>query len=181
MKGGLHNPRPVDDTPVDGELAHGISSNWAFDHAAVSCGIGGGHITLLPWNYNSIGQGTWAFALPSPPAPTGQIFELDWENGASHAGGDNFTLEVYLAAGTYTLRLIGYKKHDRGILDIDIDAVEVASFDEYNSSEVLNAIFTQTGIVVATPGLKTITVRVDGKSGTNYYVNISTLTLWRTA
>lgn len=31
---GLYNPRPVDDTPVDGQLAHGVTSNWAFDHVA---------------------------------------------------------------------------------------------------------------------------------------------------
>ena len=31
---GLYNPRPVDDTPVNGQLAHGVTSNWAFDHAA---------------------------------------------------------------------------------------------------------------------------------------------------
>ncbi len=34
MTGGLYNPRPVDDTPVDGQLQHGVTSNWAFDHEA---------------------------------------------------------------------------------------------------------------------------------------------------
>jgi len=34
MTGGLYNPRPVDDTPVNGQLTHGITSNWAFDHNA---------------------------------------------------------------------------------------------------------------------------------------------------
>ena len=29
MKGALDNPRPVDDTPVDGQVEEGISSNWA--------------------------------------------------------------------------------------------------------------------------------------------------------
>lgn len=33
-KGGLYNPRPVDDTPVNGQLVHGVTSNWAYDHAA---------------------------------------------------------------------------------------------------------------------------------------------------
>lgn len=30
----VQNPRPVDDTPVNDEIEKGISSNWAFDHAA---------------------------------------------------------------------------------------------------------------------------------------------------
>ena len=34
MTGGLYNPRPVDDVPVDGQLEHGLTSNWGFDHAA---------------------------------------------------------------------------------------------------------------------------------------------------
>jgi len=34
MKGGLNNPRPIDDTPINGNVNHAVSSNWAFDHAA---------------------------------------------------------------------------------------------------------------------------------------------------
>ncbi len=34
MTGGLYNPRPVDDVPVNGQVQHGVTSNWAFDHAA---------------------------------------------------------------------------------------------------------------------------------------------------
>lgn len=32
MTGGLYNPRPVDDIPVNGQLVHGVTSNWAYDH-----------------------------------------------------------------------------------------------------------------------------------------------------
>uniref|UniRef100_A0A6M3KAW7 Uncharacterized protein n=1 Tax=viral metagenome TaxID=1070528 RepID=A0A6M3KAW7_9ZZZZ len=34
MKGGLNNPRVIDALPVNGNLNNGISSDWAFDHAA---------------------------------------------------------------------------------------------------------------------------------------------------
>ncbi|GAG85064.1 unnamed protein product [marine sediment metagenome] len=34
MNGGLRNPTPVDDTPVNGNTSHASSSNWAFDHNA---------------------------------------------------------------------------------------------------------------------------------------------------
>ncbi len=34
MRGGLYSPRPVDDTPVDGQLVHGVTSNRMFDHEA---------------------------------------------------------------------------------------------------------------------------------------------------
>ena len=33
MNGGLHNPRPVDDVPMNGQLEHGVTSNWAYDHS----------------------------------------------------------------------------------------------------------------------------------------------------
>jgi len=38
---GLYNPRPVDDTPVNGQLAHGVTSNWAYDHAILTTSIHG--------------------------------------------------------------------------------------------------------------------------------------------
>ena len=34
MRGGLYNPRPVDDVPVNGQLTHGVTSNRMFDHSA---------------------------------------------------------------------------------------------------------------------------------------------------
>lgn len=34
MKGGLYNPRPIDNVPVDNQLQHGVTSNWAYDHGA---------------------------------------------------------------------------------------------------------------------------------------------------
>ena len=34
MTGGLYNPRPVDDVPVNGQLTHGVTSNRMFDHEA---------------------------------------------------------------------------------------------------------------------------------------------------
>ena len=91
--------------------------------------------------------------------------------------------QVYLAAGTYTLRLIGGKNSNAGILDIYLDAVEVASFDQYVAVPVYNQVFTQAGIVVASSKLYTLTCKVDGRNGasSNFYVYLGIIALWRTA
>ena len=66
---------------------------------------------------------------------------------------------------------------------MDLDAAEVASFDGYAAGWVPNVRFVQTSIAVATSGLKTLRVRVDGKngSGTGYYGPFHYIALWRSA
>jgi hypothetical protein len=138
---------------------------------------GEGHITLLPYNYDSIGAGTWELR------PGGTSQAMLYFSNASHADLANFTLKAYLSAGTYTMRVLGIKSSPNGIVDIDIDASEVMTFDQYDASTLYNEVWTQTGITISTAGLKSIKVRVDGKnpSSGNHYVDITSITLWRTA
>ncbi|KKN72608.1 hypothetical protein LCGC14_0408500 [marine sediment metagenome] len=136
-----------------------------------------GHLTLLPWNYNSIGQGTWVISIDS-------VFALNtrfWN--PTQADGDNVTYKVYLAAGTYTLRILGRTQNVYGIGDIYIDAAEVASFDWYSGSTIEAVVFSQTSISVATSGFKDIKIIVDGKNGSSssYYINLHSIAFWRTA
>jgi hypothetical protein len=146
-------------------------------YAAVAASPGEGHITILPYNYNTIGQGTWAIGIS-----TAQALCYFFYNG-SNANLDNFTVKAYLAAGTYTLRLLVFTQNTSAILDIDINGVEVASFDLYSAGVVYNVIKTQTAIVVAASGLKTLTFRIHGRNGasTGWCAFITTATLWRTA
>ena len=93
------------------------------------------------------------------------------------------TYKVYLAEGTYTLRLYARKSATAGIVDIYFDAAEVASFDQYDAVLTLNQIFTQTGITVASGGMVDMQCIVDGKHGSSsghisFYTAIA---LWRTA
>ena len=62
------------------------------------------------------------------------------------------------------LKFMAIKAAASGIVDIYIDNTEVASFDQYNSVNVYNSIFTQTGITVSGAGLKTVKLRIDGKN-----------------
>lgn len=144
--------------------------------------VGEGHISIEPWAYSAIGQGTWA------PVIDANLIANQWKNvcygnlGAV-ANGDELDYKAYLSEGTYTLKIICATTSSQGILDIDIDAVEVASFDMYSAAYTYNVIKTETGISVAVSGLKTITARVDGKNGasSNYAVRLSTIELYRTA
>lgn len=140
---------------------------------------GEGHILLLPYNCNTTPQGVWAIAMD-----INQGLAFYFNNAGSLADGDNYTLKCYLQAGTYTLRILSAKSNSSAIVDIDIDGVEVASFDLYDASPALyNQADTQANILVAASGLKTITVRVDGRNvaSGSWYLNITTLAFWRTA
>lgn len=155
------------------------------DHLAIGNGaphhapqdIGEGHITILPWNYDSIGAGIFVLSTQPTDVLNGYLY-----NSAA-ANLDNLSYRAALAAGTYTLRFICRTNNDAAILDFDIDGVEVASFDCYSAGVVNNVIFTQAGIVIAADGLKTIRLRSDGRNGasTGWQIRITEFALWRTA
>ena len=139
--------------------------------------LGSGHIVILPPSYESIGQGTWALYYG-----TSQYLYGEWHN-SSKTDGDNITYKVHLDAGTYTLMMVTRHQSTSGILDIDIDGVEVASIDLYAEGLSHDNRDIQTGIVVADTGLKSLQLRIDGKNGgaTDYYAFFSYIVLWRTA
>lgn len=146
-----------------------------------SINVGEGHINLLLLanHIQSVGQGTWATSIASSP----QRLPFYLGNGAAMANLDNVTFNVFLAAGTYTFSLLYIKEPTSGILDIDIDGVEVGSVDMYAVAETYNGIYTFTGVVVAAAGLKALKLRMDGKNAasTNYNCLVTLLTCWRTA
>lgn len=136
---------------------------------------GEGHLNILPWNYDSVGAGTWSIIVDA-----GQAFNFRYGHGNFDL--DNLSYKVYLAKGTYTLRVMSCLTLSAGITDFDIDGVEVASWDWYGAT-TYNYVNSQTGIVIATSGLKTLKMRLDGKNGSSeaYGTNISLISLWRTA
>lgn len=138
---------------------------------------GEGHNTVLPLSYSQILQGTWVLSLSATQYLCAAFFNT------THDNGDSLEFKKYLAAGTYSLMFCHYTDGARGIVDFDIDAVEVASFDTYSGAAVKNVRSIQTGIIIAAPGLKTIVLRVDGKNplSTDHYCNWNYFALWRTA
>ena len=139
--------------------------------------IGAGHITILPWDYSAIGQGTWIFDISAS-----EILNGNFRNSSS-ADGDNISYKAWLATGTYTLLIVYRKNPNHGIMDVDVDGVEEGSVDTYAGGNTFNNVFTITGVTVATGKLLDIKIRVDGKNGSsgNYQLRIQSLGLWRTA
>ena len=180
---GLTGATEIVDTPANGETTKGVSSNWAYDHKAdpvahhAAVDPGEGHIHLPPYAYNAVVQGTWVLAVNAALLLNYNIYD----SGA--AVGDEINWKAYLAPGTYTLGLLAGIATDRGIIDIKINGTVVATFDLYAASIDANHISTQTGIVVSTGGIKTITLKVTGKnaSSTNYTAAFTDLWLYRTA
>jgi hypothetical protein len=136
-------------------------------------GGGGGFIPntfiLVEAAYSQIGQGPWD--------PTTEFIQTLNDNN-----GNNISWQLALPAGTYTLRLVQNIAESYGIIDIDIDGTEVASFDGY-VPDYTYVLRQQTGIVIAQTGTKTITLRVDGKnpSSTNYGCSMSNIVLIKTS
>lgn len=145
--------------------------------AAVAAAAGEGHITILPFSYVSIGQGTWVLSFDAGKYLGGAF----WNSSATD--GDNVSYKVYLDAGTYTLLISGNTWPHAGITDIYLDAVEIASFDWYADPVVKNVRQLQTGITVASSGIYTLKIQLDGKhaSSNGYQFLPSYIALWRTA
>lgn len=159
----------VDDTTIEEAIAAAI--------AALSLDPGDSHMVVFPSAYFAIEQGTWGYSTEA-----GQVLAGGLVN-TSNADGDSLSYKIFLPAGTFTLFYFTWQSGNRGILDIDIDGNEVASFDNYSSPAVKNVLHTQAGIVIASAGIKTLTIRVDGKnpSSSDYYVTPALIGFWRTA
>jgi len=136
-----------------------------------------GRVEILPYAYSAAGQGTWALIINAAYLFCGYIWN------STHTDGDNISYDIYLDAGTYTLCVLHSTINNCGIIDVDIDATEVDSFDCYSAGAVVNVKTTQTGIVIASAGRKTLKLRVDGKhaSSSDYYAAVNWISLWRTA
>ena len=132
---------------------------------------------IRPDDYWEIGAGTWARSV-TPAADYGFL----WFN-SSIANLDNISYAVFLTAGTWTMKILTSKSTNWGILDIDIDGVEKASHDLYNSPGINNQLSTTTGIVISTTGEHELKLRADGKNGSSsdYVIGWTWITFERTA
>lgn len=165
-------------TPTDGHVLYWDNATSKWKDKALTAATAGADVTIFTGkNYHAIGAGTW-----NPHVNPAHPFCYGHYNTAGNDL-DEIDYRIWLGVGTYTLVRVGETDNNQGILDIDIDAVEVASFDLYSASSVKDAVQRQTGIVVATAGLKVITFRVDGKhaSSSKYHVFLGHIEFRRTA
>ena len=137
---------------------------------------GEGHITIDFNAYDSIGAGTWSFALS-----TSQWFNGAFRNNGSD--GDNITYKLFLAKGTYKIVHMGMTTNADGILKVDIDGTTRLTVDGYSAGTVANVRTASSTFVVSSSGIVDLKIKCDGKhaSSSNYYIRSQALTLYRTA
>ena len=144
----------VDDTPVNGETAAPVSSNWAFDHAALTQahGISAFGATLVDDASASaarttLGLGTAATAATGDFAPAAQ--GVTNGNSHDHNGGDGAQIAYANLSGTPTITAAA-----QTVLD---DATVVAMVDTLGgaSSTGSGGIARQTSPTFITPSLGT--------------------------
>jgi hypothetical protein len=133
-----------------------------------------GHVTILPWAYSSIGQGTFVIVSSS-------VDYLGWEMyNSTNTNGDNISYMADLAPGTYTFLLIHHIENNRGKIDIQFNESVVGTIDAYSAGAVNIARSLITGIVVS-GGITTIKLIINGSSGSGHYMSPEIIALWRTA
>lgn len=139
--------------------------------------VGEGHIFILGCNYYQIVQGTWEITLQNSQFLNGYM-----RSSSSHIN-DEIHYLVYLNAGTYTIKILGYASTNYGIASIYLDTTLVASLDFYSAIGAYNVIKTQTGITVGTSGLYTLKLKMATKNGASdgYGMRCGAITLFRTA
>jgi len=135
------------------------------------------HITILPWNYSSITQGTFAFYMDP-----NQAMQVLFNNDVSSANGDQINYIVGFEAGTWTFNLLGATINNSGILDILIDGVSIGTQDWYTAATTYNVIKNITGISINT-GVKMVSLKINGKNAfsSSYRMRLTSLAFWRTA
>lgn len=94
------------------------------------------------------------------------------------------TFSAYLNAGTYTFDFWGRQYSNAGIMTMQIDTVDQGiSHDWYNAASSFDNKVTDTGIVIATSGVKTIKLIGATKNGASggYALFIQMIQLTKTA
>ncbi len=139
--------------------------------------VGEGHITLFPFGYSALIAGTWGWGVAATQACAG------WFYNSTHADLDQFDFKAYLAPGTYTVSIFGKTDVDAGIIEVLIDGVSKGTVDIYSNPIVLNTIKTVAAISVTTAGLKTISLKVNGKNAgsSKHYLYATIISIYRTA
>ena len=137
----------------------------------------GSPYTLFLSKPDSVVQGTWTASISGTRA--GAVLMT---NNTGPATADEITIKIYLSAGTYTFNTYCETNNHCGILKYIVDGTAVATQDLYTGGSVYGVVQT-TGCTIATSGLKTMSIKVDGKNGSssNYIVYLSVVEIKRTA
>ena len=99
-----------------------------------------------------------------------------YQNAAADA--DSFTYTLVLAAGTYTMYVLGKTNSSYGKLDWDLDGTTITTGQDWYAAETFNVTKTVASIVVTTGGRLVLTGTVNGKNAGSTNYNIGLTKIW---
>lgn len=88
------------------------------------------------------------------------------------ANGDSFTHAIYLAAGNYTLNVLGTTEPGSGKIDWSIDGVTVIAGQDWYTAGIVRNVVKTGAVVVAGHGQHVLTGLVNGQNGASAGYNI---------
>ena len=92
------------------------------------------------------------------------------------ANGDSFSQSFFLGAGTYTFSVMGRTEGDAGKIDWYIDNVLAVSGQDWYYGGANQHGYVQTAsVTVSGNGVHTLKGIVNGKTGSNYYILLTTM------
>ncbi len=134
------------------------------------------HISILGNGYLNITQGTWVGIRD-----TNLICNYQFTN-TTHNINDQVNYRFSCSGGTYTFRILGHTNTDMGIATLLIDGVSIGTIDWYAASLTRNVLKDLSGVVLTAGnhilGMKAATKHA---SSTDYYLNLITISIWRTS
>lgn len=161
---------------TDAEVAAAVAAEAAIARAAEALALPRHH--MVTHHHAPVAATNWSFhGLDTAYQLGGQFVS----SGAQNA---SVAWDFPLSAGTWTLTLVHARSTDRGIYSVRIDDVEVGTIDGYNGS-LAHTRSDLTGLVIATTGLKRVSLVMATKNASNvtanYYGSFCGLMLTRTA
>jgi hypothetical protein len=124
----------------------------------------------------AVGQGSTAANLGAA------FFQVNRYN-SSNADGDNFSYDVYLPAGTWSLYVQSYADTYCAKLKVSLDGVELITQDCYNGAPLVFIFAATAGVSLAAAGIHTITFGVNGRNPLNtsfWYIFVAGFQFTRT-
>jgi hypothetical protein len=139
----------------------------------VSKDTGDGLITILPWAYSAIIQGTWTFSINSAYYYLGIFYN------STNAVNDQIDYKVWLTKGQWQMSLgIGLNLSGSACIQVLLDSVAQGQIDPYSCSGAyymgINGL-----INVTSTGLKTLSLLAKQGIGGNAYVGFNSIVLER--
>jgi hypothetical protein len=167
-----------ENTPSNGQLEKGPTSNWAYDHAHDPDAHGN---DLYPWTI---------FIDPFLPPKS----HVNWNTialdgaqikyGSKDSGGnqnDEITWDLVLAAGTWSISILTVTLGSYGKCSVQFDSVEKATIDFWTGGLFYNAVVSASGIVVPTTKKIELKLKMAYKTGSGYLGRLTGIVLMRTA